>query len=123
MFQQQLRERAIRVRAGFVHRPEARLLLSVGIRAGFEHGLHDLEIAAGNRGVERLDLQGVLRGGIDVGARVDERLRSGRLAEERGQRDRRESVGAAAVLPRRVEVSAGVEAVLSESGRILRWPA
>ena len=89
---QQLGERAIGLRSGFVDGAEAGLLLRVRIGAGLEHGLHDLELPAGDRGMQRGDLQRVLRGRVHVGAGGDQRLDGRGLAEERRERDRREAV-------------------------------
>ena len=69
---QQIRQRAIRVGAGFMDRPESRLLLRIWIGAGIEHGLHDLEVASSDRRMQRLNLQAILRGRVHISARCDQ---------------------------------------------------
>ena len=93
MGKQEFGEGAIRIRAGLMHRPEARLLLRVGIGARFQYRFHDFQLAAGDSGVQRLHLQRVLGGCGHIGARRDQGIHRVWLAKERGQGNRSESIG------------------------------
>jgi len=52
-------------------RTETRLLLRVGIGAGFENRFHDLEFAASDSGVQSRNLQSIFRCSIHIGAGSD----------------------------------------------------
>ena len=102
MLEQEFDHVGLAVLRGGMQRRELALLPGIDVGAVLEQLPRNLEVAAGDRGVQRLDAHGVVGDLARVRALVEEPGRDVRMPEERRQAKRREAVAGERVQQLRV---------------------